>query len=122
MLWQTDMKRAIIITFLIVILSSTIFLIRKTLPFRDGTELLPDTITVDSIWTLGPAAAIYDKSARKYFWLKSYTSFDMKALDSLKSRNVSIMYMKSFMGPLENRITHMEVNSVVVFDQPVEAK
>jgi len=44
----------------------------------------------------------------------------MSRLDTLKTKKASVRYMKFFAGPLENRIFHMEVDSIVVIDQVVE--
>lgn len=94
-----------------------ISLIRRSIPYRDSTELYSTVASIDSLWTLGPAAAIHDKSSGKSFWVKSYSSFDPPKLDSLKSRKVNVKYLKFLMGPLENRVVWMEIDSVVVIDQ-----
>jgi len=44
----------------------------------------------------------------------------MTAFDTLQSKKAAIRYMKFLKGPLENRVYHMEVNSIVVIDQIVE--
>lgn len=114
------MKRLIIVLVLAIIAVGVFFWIKRSIPYSDHAELLSTDISIDSIWSLGPAVAIYDKSLQEYYWLKSYTSFDMAELDTLKSRKASIRYMKFLQGPLENRIFRMEVDSVVVFDQVIE--
>ena len=92
------------------------------MPYSDRSELLSADILIDSIWTLGPTATVFDKTRRQYFWLKSYSSFNQLQLDTLKHKKVSIRYMKFLKGPLENRIFRMEIDSVVVFDQVIERK
>jgi hypothetical protein len=44
----------------------------------------------------------------------------MSALDTLKSKKATIRYMQLLVVPLENRIFHLEVDSVVVIDQVIE--
>jgi len=114
------MKRVILIIAVLVISTVIYFFVKRSLPYSDRVELLSADISVDSIWSLGPATAIYDKASQKYYWMKSYTSFDQSMMDTLKSRKASIRYMKFLKGPLENRIFRMEVDSVVVFDQVIE--
>ena len=94
--------------------------IRRSIPYQGREELLTTTISIDSVWSLGPAATIYDKSADKYYWMKSYTSVDQSALDTLRFKKGKITYMKFLKGPLENRVYRLEVDSIVVFDQLVE--
>jgi hypothetical protein len=94
--------------------------LNRSLPFSDRPELLSTQISIDSIWTLGPAVGIYDKGARTHYWLKSMTSIDMSMLDTLKSKKASIKYMKFLNGPLEYRIFRMQVDSVVVINQVIE--
>lgn len=114
------MKRFAIILMIIILLGSIFLLIRKSIPYSDRPDLLKANISIDSVWQFGPAAAIYDRSKRQYYWMKSYTDVRLNMLDTLKSRAVQITYVKYLMGPLENRITQMEVDSLVVFDQVVE--
>ena len=94
--------------------------IKRSIPYSDRPELQSADISIDSIWSLGPATAIYDKTSEKYYWLKSYASFDQSALDTLKGKRAIVRYMKFFEGPLENRVFYMAVDSVIVFDQVIE--
>lgn len=114
------MKRLILLIVLVAIATGIFLFIKRSIPYSDRADILSANISIDSIWSLGPATAIYDKESRKYYWLKSYTSLDQSKMDTLKSKKASVRYMKFLMGPLENRIFHMEVDSVVVFDQIVE--
>lgn len=98
----------------------TVVLIKKSVPYSDNDQLIEAEISIDSIWTMGPAAAVYDKSLREYFWLKSYSTDGPSALDTLKFRKAKIRYMKFLKGPLENRIFWMKVDSTILFDQVVE--
>ncbi len=116
------MKRLILLILLVVIGTGIFLFIRRSTPYSDRAELMSADISIDSIWSLGPATAVYDKASQKYYWLKSYTSLDQSALDTLKSKRARIRYMKFLKGPLENRIFQMEVNSVVVFDQVIESE
>lgn len=114
------MKRLILLILLVVI-GTTIFLfIKRSIPYSDRPELQSADISIDSIWSLGPATAVYDKASQEYYWLKSYTSLDQSALDTLKGKRASVRYMKFLEGPLENRVFWLAVDSVVVFDQVVE--
>ena len=104
----------------VMVLAYIFSLVRRNIP-REGSEnVLSAEISIDSIMTLGPTLAIYDKTLRQHFWLKSYTSFDVSKLDSLKSRKASIRYMKFLQGPLENRIVRMQVGQRVIIDQIVD--
>jgi hypothetical protein len=114
------MKRLILSIIIITIATGIFLLIKRSIPYSDRTELLSANISIDSIWSLGPTTAIYDKSAQKYYWLKSFTSLDQRMLDTLKSKRANIRYMKFLKGPLENRIFRMEVDSVVIIDQVIE--
>ena len=114
------MKRLIWLVLVITIGAAVYLFIKRSIPYSDRDELLSGNISIDSIWSLGPATAIYDKSSKKYYWLKSYTSLDLSMMDTLKSRKAHIRYMKFLKGPLENRIFRMEVDSVVVFDQVID--
>lgn len=115
------MKRMILLIILGVIAIGIFLFIKRSVPYSDRAELLSATISIDSIWSLGPAAALYDKESGKYYWLKSYSSsLDQSMLDTLKSKKARIRYMKFLMGPLENRIFYMKVDSAVVFDQVIE--
>jgi len=116
------MKRVIVVTIVLAIGIGIALFITKSIPYSDREELLSAKISIDSVWSLGPETAIYDKSSRQFYWLKSYTSFDQSMVDTLKSKTASIRYMKFFEGPLENRIYRMEVDSVVVFDQVIDRK
>lgn len=114
------MKR-LILSMLLVSLAITIFLfVKRSIPYSDRPELQSADIVIDSIRSLGPATAIYNKASRKYYWLKSYTSLDQSALDTLKGKRAHVRYMKFFGGPLENRVFYMSVDSVVIVDQIVE--
>ncbi|MFZ6012900.1 MAG: hypothetical protein ACOYXT_21320 [Bacteroidota bacterium] len=119
MMNKTTVKR-LILAILLVALGIVIFrFIKRSIPYSDRHELQSADIAIDSIWSLGPATAIYDKASKKYYWLKSYTSFDQSALDTLKGKRARVRYMKFFQGPLENRVFFMAVDSVVVVDQIV---
>ena len=114
------MKRLILLILLVAIATALFLVIKRSIPYSDRAELLSTDISIDSIWSLGPATGVYDKTSQEYYWLKSYTSLDQSALDTLKSKRARIRYMKFLKGPLENRIFRMEVDSVVVFDQVIE--
>jgi hypothetical protein len=114
------MKRLVLSVIFITIATGIFFLIKRSIPYSDHAELLSANISIDSIWSLGPATTIYDKTSQQYYWLKSLTSLDQTMLDTLKSRRANIRYMKFLMGPLENRIFRMEVDSVIVIDQVIE--
>jgi hypothetical protein len=114
------MGRKAIWILIILLVICIALVVRRSIPYSDREDLFSAKISIDSIWTLGPAAGIYDRRSRKYYWLKSYTPLDQANLDSLKNRQANIRYMKFLLGPLENRIFYMEVDSVVVFDQVVE--
>jgi hypothetical protein len=114
------MKRLILIIIVVCVVAGMSMLIKRSIPYSDRPDLYSAEISIDSIWTLGPAAAIYDKTSKKYYWLKSYTSLDQRQLDTLKSKKASIRYAKFLMGPLANRIFRMEVDSIVIVDQVVE--
>lgn len=107
---------------LIAIFISALIWIRQSIPYKDSKQLLSATISVDSTWSLGPAVGIYDKRSGKYYWLKSMTSSDPPRLDTLRSMEISIRYMKFLTGPLENRIFYIKVDSTVVFDQLLDVK
>lgn len=94
--------------------------IKRSIPYEGSSQLLSAKISIDSILIMGPAVAMYDSSSQTYYWLKSVSSSDMTALDTLQSKKASIRYMKFLKGPLENRVYHMEVNDVVVIDQIIE--
>ena len=113
------MRRLILLIILVVTATGIFLFITRSIPYSDRPEILSASISIDSIWSLGPATAVYDSTSRKYYWFKSYTSLDQSKLDTLKSKTASIRYMKFLMGPLENRIFHMEVDSVLIFDQIV---
>lgn len=105
---------------LLVIAAAAIFLfIRRSIPYSDSKNLQTANISLDSIWSFGPTVGIYDKASHRYFWLKSYTSFDNTAMDTLRSRHAKIRFMKFMNGPLENRIYWMQIDSTVVFDQVI---
>lgn len=113
--------RKLIVLFAIVVLGGGIYLfVNRSLPYDDHAELLSAEISVDSVWTLGPTATIYDEKKRQYFWLKSYSSFKSLQLDTLKNRKINIRYMKFLKGPFENRIFRIKLDSVVIFDQVIE--
>lgn len=114
------MRRLILLMVLVAIAAGIFLFIKRSVPYSDRADILSASISIDSIWSFGPATAIYDKTSRKYYWLKSYTSLDQSMMDTLKSKTAKIRYIKFLMGPLENRIFHMEVDSVVVFDQVIE--
>jgi hypothetical protein len=103
-----------------VIMTGIFIFVKRSIPYLDSPQLLSADISIDSILSVGPAVAIYDSTSETYYWLKSVNSFDMAAFDTLQSKKASIRYMKFLKGPLENRIFHMEVNSIVVIDQTIE--
>lgn len=113
-------RRLVVLGIFCVIGVGLLLFLKRSIPFSDSEELLTATISIDSIRTLGPAATIYDKSSRRYYWLKSYTTLDPSAFDTLKSKKATIKYMKFLKGPLENRVYQLVVDSVIVFDQVVE--
>ena len=114
------MKRLVIVSIISVIGFGIYKLINRSLPYSNREELLSAEISLDSIWSLGPAATFYDKKSHTSYWLKSYSSLDQASLDTLKSKQAIIRYMKFFKGPIENRIYRMEVDSIVVFDQVID--
>ena len=114
------MKRLIILILVIAVVAGIVLFVNRSIPYSDRADLLSAEVSIDSIWILGPAAVLYDSTSRRYFWLKSYSSLDQSALDTLARRRAKVRYMKFLKGPLENRIFRMEVDSVVVFDQVVE--
>jgi len=114
------MRRFIILAVLVVVLIGFLIWMKRSIPFNDSDRLLSATISLDSIWTLGPALAIYDKGSDKYYWLKSMTSTTTPNLNALKSKEVSIRYMKFLTGPFENRIFYISVDSNVVFNQVIK--
>ena len=112
-------KRMIILGVVIVIGAAIFFYIRRSIPYSDNAALLTDDISIDSIWSLGPATTIYDSSSGIYYWLKSYTSFDQSGFDTLQNKAARIKYMKFLEGPLENRVYQIKIDSIIVFDQVV---
>jgi len=114
-------RRLVVIGGIFVFAIGLFLFIRRSIPYSDSAELLRADISIDSIWSIGPTATIYDKSSRQYYWLKSYTTFDQSAFDTLKSKKAKIQYMKFLKGPLENRVYQLVVDSVIVFDQVVES-
>jgi hypothetical protein len=94
--------------------------VKRSIPYADSDEVFSASISLDSIWSVGPAAAIYDRKKEKYFWLKSYRTFDLSNFDTLKGKTARIRYVKFLAGPFEDRIFWMEVDSVLVFDQIIE--
>src|SRR5690349_20300397 len=114
------MKRLIFLILMLVVVTGIFLVVNKSLPYSDRDELFSSEISIDSVLTIGPAAAVYDSASQEYYWLKSYSSFDQSALDTLKHKRAKIRYMKFLKGPLENRIFRMEVDSIVVFDQVIE--
>jgi heme/copper-type cytochrome/quinol oxidase subunit 2 len=117
---KKSVTRLILFSVVAMILMVIVIVIRRSIPYKDSPQLLSANISIDSILTVGPAVAIYDSSTETYYWLKSVNSLDMTAFDTLQSKKASIRYMKFLKGPLENRVYHMEVNSIVVIDQIVE--
>jgi hypothetical protein len=113
------MKRLIVLLLLAGIATSIFLFVRRSLPYSDHKELLSAVISIDSIRTLGPTAVIYEKRSGKYYWFKSLTTLDQQKLDTLKSKQAKIRYMKFLQGPLENRVFRMEVDSVIVIDQVI---
>ncbi len=113
------MKRVTLILFAGIALLAIYLWWKRSVPYEN--ELQTQQITIDSTTITGPVVLIYDKRSRQSFWLKSYTSFDAEEFDSLKGKAVRIHYMKFLVGPFENRIFKMEVDSVVVFNQAVES-
>ena len=116
------MKRLALWVLLVVIAVGIFLFIKRSIPYSDRAELLSAKISIDSIWSIGPVTAIYNKTSQKYYWLKSYSSLDNSTFDTLKSKTATIRYMKFSSGLLENRIFRLEVDSVVVFDQVIERK
>ncbi|HEU5289644.1 MAG TPA: hypothetical protein VFU05_03310 [Cyclobacteriaceae bacterium] len=114
------MKRMTLLVMFVAVAITIFLFIKRSIPYSDSAELLSTEISIDSIWSLGPTTAVYDRKSQKYYWLKSYTSLDQLALDTLKSKRARIQYMKFLKGPIENRIFRIEVDSVVVFDQVIE--
>ena len=114
------MRKFIVLLAIAVIGTGIYLFINRSMPYSDSSELLSAEISIDSVWTLGPTAAMYDKTRRQYYWLKSYSSFNQLQLDTLKHKKINIQYMKFLKGPLENRIFRMEIDSVVIFDQVIE--
>jgi hypothetical protein len=114
------MRRWVFLVIFLIVAVCIFFTIRRSLPYGDRPDLLSDEISIDSIRTLGTAAWIYDKTSKKYYWLKSYKLLDQSKLDTLKSRRAVVRYVKFFKGPLENRIFYMRVDSVVLIDQIIE--
>jgi hypothetical protein len=114
------MKRLVILILVAIIVTGVVLFIRRSIPYSDRDELFSATIKIDSIWSMGPATTFYDKTSRKYYWLKSLTPLDQEMLDTLKSKKAHVRYMKFLMGPFENRIFRMEVDSIVIIDQVIE--
>jgi hypothetical protein len=114
------MRKLIVLLAIAVLVTGIYLFINRSMPYSDRSELLSAKISIDSVWTLGPTATVYDKTRRQYYWLKSYSSFNQIQLDTLKHREVNIRYMKFLKGPLENRIFRIEIDSVVIFDQVIE--
>lgn len=114
------MKRVMLMALAAVILICIYLMVKRSIPYE--AVMQKKQITIDSFTVAGPVVFIYDKSSRQNFWLKSYSSFNAKEIDSLRGKASRIYYMKSFTGPLENRIFKIEINSVVVFDQVLEDK
>ena len=112
------MKRVVLIGLAVVALLSIYFMVKRSIPYEEVMQT--QLITIDSITHTGPLVLVFNKSLRKTFWLKSYTSLDAREFDSLQGKAAQIHYMKFLTGPFENRIFKMEVDSVVVFDQVVE--
>lgn len=84
------MRRLILLIVLVAIATAIFLFIKRSIPYSDRADILSANISIDSIWSLGPATAIYDKASRKYYWLKSYTSLDQSMMDTLKSKKVSV--------------------------------
>ena len=114
------MKRLILSIFIVAIAMLIIFFIKRSIPYNDRPELQAADISLDSIWALGPVTGIYDKASGKYYWLKSYSSFDQSAFDTLKGNRARVRYMKFLQGPLENRVFYMAVDSVIIFNQVID--
>ena len=116
------MKRLVVLLILLGLATAIFLFVRRSLPYSDRVELLSATIAIDSIGMLGPLVAILDKNSGQYYWFKSLTSFDQRNLDTLKSKQARIRYMKFLTGPLQNRVFYLEVDSVIITDQVIERK
>lgn len=114
------MKRLILVLLSGAVAIAIFLFVRHSIPYSDNAELISTEISIDSIWSMGPVTSLYDRESGKQYWLKSYTSFNQSALDTLKSKHARIRYMRFLRGPLENRIFKMEIDSVIIFDQVVE--
>lgn len=114
------LRRLIFFGGIATVLVCIISLIHRAIPYDDGSNIFSTEISVDSIRSMGPMTAIYDKTSNQYYWLKSYTSFNHSELDTLKSKKARIRYMKILKGTLEKRIVWMQVDSIVVFDQIIK--
>jgi hypothetical protein len=114
------MKRILLIGLAVIILLSIYFMVQRSMPYQEVMQT--QGITIDSFIVTGPVVLIFDRPSRQNFWLKSYTSFHAKEFDSLRGKAARVHYMKTFVGPFENRIFKLEIDSVVVFDQVIEAK
>ena len=114
------MKRIILIGLAVIAVLSIYFMVKRSIPYEEVMQT--GRITIDNFTVVGPLVIIFDKPSRRNFWLKSYTSFDVKEFDSLEGKTARIHYMKVLAGPFENRIFKIEIDSVVVFDQALERK
>lgn len=98
-------KQIILIGAIITVGVGLFLVLRRSLPYSNSDELLSATISVDRIWSLGPATAIFDKHSHQYYWLKSYTSFHQSGFDTLKSKQARIRYMSSLKGHWKTEFT-----------------
>jgi len=114
------MKKLIIMILVGIILYGIFLLVNRSIPYSESPDLLSADVSVDSIWRLGPATALYDKTTQQFYWFKSYSPGKPFNFDVLKNKKAKIRYMKFLSGPLENRIFWMQVDSVVVFNQVIE--
>jgi len=115
-----SMKKLVIVI-LIAVAGYGIFLfVNCSMPYSDRPELLSAEISIDSIWNIGLVTTLRDKHSRQFYWLKSYSSVDQSAFDTLKNKKAKIRYMKFLSGPIENRIFWMQVDSTMVFNQIIE--
>src|SRR5262245_29976767 len=114
------MKRIVIISLLVAGLLFIYLSVKRLMPYEEVMQ--KKRITLDSINVIGPLVWVHDKTSNQNFWLKSYTSLNATAFDTLQNKSVEVHYMKVFSGPFENRIFKIEIDSVVVFDQVVDGQ
>jgi len=113
------MKKLVMLILISIIVYGIFLFVNRSIPYSERPELLSADVSIDSIWRLGPATALYDKTSQQFYWFKSYSPGNPFNFDVLKNKKAKIRYMKFLSGPLENRIFWIQVDSTVVFDEVI---